>query len=431
MDRDQARKMKEQLAAFARELAEKHGVVATPRSLGAQTESEAADVVRAPTLALGLVPQAEGGFGIAVRYRLGVPRARSIVRKVSAEIGPEVDVRRTGRIRPVSELGPRPPAPTSQADGDTDRRRPLRPGISIGHVGVTAGTLGAFVTRAVPGGGDRAGDDAGDGQLYALSNYHVLAGSPEARPGDIVLQPGPADGGLAPGDRIGELTQVVDLDALEPAYTDAAIARLDRVPVDFDYPVGRVVKTARALGGEIVGKVGRTTSVTRGRVTAIELDDVIVGYEDLGALASTTRSRSRVSTTSRSPAAATRVPSCTGRTAWRSASCSPGRSPAGPAARGSPMPTRSTRCWRSWGWSWPGSHPARSRDVDPVRGCSVCAPAFPGPGVSVRRPGDVGVSARRVDRRHPADLRSTAGHAEGRVTGRQRRRGGRHGGHNG
>lgn len=275
MDRDQARKMKEQLAAFARELAEKHGVVATPRSLGGQSASEAADVVRAPTLALGLVPQAEGGFGIAVRYRLGVPRARSIVRKVSAEVGPDVDIRRTGRIRPVSELGPHRALPTSQADGDTDRRRPLRPGISIGHVGVTAGTLGAFVTRASPG---------DDGELFALSNYHVLAGSTEARPGDLVLQPGPADGGLAPGDRIGELAQVVNLDALEPAYTDAAIARLDRVPVDFEYPVGRVVKTARALGGEIVGKVGRTTAVTRGRVTAIELDDVIVGYEDLGAL---------------------------------------------------------------------------------------------------------------------------------------------------
>ncbi|MFI9484771.1 hypothetical protein ACIG47_00150 [Promicromonospora sp. NPDC052451] len=279
MDRDQARKMKEQLAAFARELAERHGVVATPRSLEGHTTgervSEAADVVRAPTLALGLVPQGEGGFGIAVRYRLGVPRARSIVRKVTAEIGPDADVRRTGRIRPVSELGPRPPAPTSLASGDTDRRRPIRPGVSIGHVAVTAGTLGAFVTRTAPG---------SDGALYALSNYHVLAGSPEARPGDVVLQPGPADGGLAPGDRIGELTQVVDLDALEPAATDAAIARLDRVPVDFEYPVGRVVKTARALGGEIVGKVGRTTAITRGRVTAIELDDVIVGYEDLGAL---------------------------------------------------------------------------------------------------------------------------------------------------
>ena len=265
--------MKEQLTAFARELAERHGAAGAP-SPGEQTQADAADVVRAPTLALGLVPQADGEFGIAVRYRLGIPRARSIVRKVSAEIGPRADVRRTGRIRPVSELGPRPPAPTSQADGDTDRRRPLRPGISIGHVGVTAGTLGAFVTRAVPDGG----------HLYALSNYHVLAGSQEARPGDVVLQPGPADGGLAPGDRIGELTKVVDLDSTETSFTDAAIARLDRVPVSFDYPVGRVVRTARALGGEIVGKVGRTTAITRGRVTAIELDDVVVGYEDLGAL---------------------------------------------------------------------------------------------------------------------------------------------------
>ncbi|HEV6955054.1 MAG TPA: hypothetical protein VKY86_17580 [Promicromonospora sp.] len=276
MDRDEARTLKEQLAAFALDLAARHGDVPTPRSGGGTaTAVRAADVVRAPTLALGLVPQGEGEFGIAVRYRLGIPRARSIVRKVSAEVGPAVDVRRTGRIRPVSELGPRPPAPTSLADGDTERRRPLRPGLSIGHVGVTAGTLGAFVTRSHPG----------DRHLYALSNYHVLAGSPHARPGDVVLQPGPADGGLPPGDRIGELTEVVDLDGAEPAYTDAALARLDPVAVDLAYPVGRVVKTARALGGEVVGKVGRTTSVTRGRVTAIELDDVVVGYEDLGALA--------------------------------------------------------------------------------------------------------------------------------------------------
>lgn len=189
MDRDQARKMKEQLAAFARELAEKHGVVATPRSLGGQSASEAADVVRAPTIALGLVPQGEGGFGIAVRYRLGIPRARSIVRKVSAEVGPDVDIRRTGRIRPVSELGPRPPAPTSQADGDTDRRRPLRPGISIGHVGVTAGTLGAFVTRASPD---------GDGELFALSNYHVLAGSPRHGPATPSCSPGRRTGAWRP-----------------------------------------------------------------------------------------------------------------------------------------------------------------------------------------------------------------------------------------
>ncbi|WP_125775484.1 hypothetical protein [Antribacter gilvus] len=281
MEHDEARKMKEQLAGFARELAERHGV-ARPHHAPSEGAS-AAEVVRAPTLAIGLAAQPGGGYGIAVRYRLGVPRARSIVRQIEAEAGPDVDVRRTGRIRPISDLGPRPPAPTSQSAGETGRVRPLRPGISIGHVDVTAGTLGAFVTRrsdrTTPG---RPGTTTTN--LYALSNYHVLAGSPEAVPGDVVLQPGPADGGDTAQDRVGALAEVVNLDPEVVSYTDAALARLDDAAVDYTYPVGRVTKTARALGGEVVAKVGRTTALTRGRVTAIELDDVIVGYDDLGAL---------------------------------------------------------------------------------------------------------------------------------------------------
>ena len=59
----------------------------------------------------------------------------------------------------------------------------------------------------------------------------------------------------------------------------------DDATVEASYPVGRVTTTARAEGGETVGKIGRTTAVTAGRVTAIELDDVVVGYgEELGAL---------------------------------------------------------------------------------------------------------------------------------------------------
>ncbi|GAB4087147.1 hypothetical protein GCM10028784_37770 [Myceligenerans cantabricum] len=299
MERYAARKMKEQLADFARELGERYGPMVLPRGSarprpqtaeppgrrvgGRAAESTdtvpepvtrtADDAVRAPTLALGLVPQPDGGYGIAVRYRLGVPRARAVVRRIADEAGPGADVRRTGRIRPLSELGPRRLAPTSQAKGETSHTRPLRPGVSIGHVGVTAGTLGAFVRRP---------DEPG--ALYALSNYHVLAGSPQARPGDVVLQPGPADGGLIPGDRVGELTKVARLVTGEVCATDAAIARLDSSEVDHAYPVGPVARTARPYGGETVEKVGRTTAVTRGRVTAIELDDVIVGYEDLGAL---------------------------------------------------------------------------------------------------------------------------------------------------
>ncbi len=59
--------------------------------------------------------------------------------------------------------------------------RPLRPGISIGHRGGTAGTLGAVVERG--------------GQRYILSANHVLALLNEGEPGDPIYQPGPSDGG--------------------------------------------------------------------------------------------------------------------------------------------------------------------------------------------------------------------------------------------
>ncbi|MGF0115222.1 hypothetical protein ACQFYA_02695 [Promicromonospora sp. Marseille-Q5078] len=272
MDLTQARETKAQLSDFARDLAERHGVPVGPYAVG--DAATPADVVRAPTLSLGLAPQGEGGYAIAVRYRLGVPTARSFARKLAAEAGDSVDVRRTGRIRTLADgVRPRPPVVTAQAAGETDRVRPLRPGVSVAHVDVTAGTLGAFVAKA-------------DAARYVLSNFHVLAGSPSAQVGDVVVQPGPADGGRAPADRVGTLAQVVPLAAGEPATVDAALALLDDgIGTDPTYPVGRVTTTAVAAGGESVAKIGRTTALTQGRVTAIEMDDVVVGYgEELGAL---------------------------------------------------------------------------------------------------------------------------------------------------
>lgn len=291
MDQQKAREIKSQLADYARELAERSGLSGRSDSaIEARDVPDAAEVVRAPTLAIGLAPHDDGGYAIAVRYRLGVPTARSIARKVASEAGDTVDVRRTGRIRPlvgagrdgggVSGPGLRPPVVTAYATGETGRVRPLRPGVSVANVDVTAGTLGAFVRIAEP---PVAGADATS--VYALSNWHVLAGSPSARVGDVVVQPGPADGGSAPDDRVGALAALVPLEAGVTQTVDAAVALLDDPTVDPEYPVGRITETAVALGGEAVGKSGRTTGVTAGRVTAIELDDVVVGYGDgLGAL---------------------------------------------------------------------------------------------------------------------------------------------------
>ncbi len=69
--------------------------------------------------------------------------------------------------------------------------RPVPIGISAGHPGVTAGTIGARVTDGVT--------------VYALSNNHVFADLNRAMIGDEILQPGPIDGGSGPTDVIGDL----------------------------------------------------------------------------------------------------------------------------------------------------------------------------------------------------------------------------------
>jgi hypothetical protein len=81
-----------------------------------------------------------------------------------------------------------------------DRFRPLIPsGVSIGHYKITAGTLGTIVT------------DRRTGEKLILSNNHVLANSNDALVGDPILQPGPADGGLNPGDMVARLERFVAL----------------------------------------------------------------------------------------------------------------------------------------------------------------------------------------------------------------------------
>ncbi|MCV2392936.1 S1 family peptidase [Actinotalea sp. M2MS4P-6] len=258
LDHGEARALKAELSGYVRELLERRVEASAARTRAG--------------VALGLAPQPDGSFGVAVRYRLGVPTARMVARRVVEQVGDPVDVRRTGRISAIPGVVPRPPVITAQAAGETGRVRPLRPGVSIAHRDVTAGTLGAFVVV--------------DGVVHVLSNYHVLVGSPAASVGDPILQPGPYDGGRLPQDKVGELAAFVPLAADGRFVVDGAVARLDDQEVDATYPVGAVTSTAVPAGAWLVEKIGRTTGVTRGRITAIELDDVVVGYgEGLGELA--------------------------------------------------------------------------------------------------------------------------------------------------
>jgi len=175
-----------------------------------------------------------------------------------------------------------------------DRWRPAPGGVSIGHILVTAGTLGCLVTR--------------NGELFILSNNHVLANSNAAQQGDSIIQPGRYDGGNA-ADQIATLEDFVPINfGTSPAtcsvatglesflnwlarllgsshrvmafqqvpgrnLVDAAIARplsddlIDKQIFEIGLPKG----TREATLGTQVKKSGRTTGFTTGRITQIDV----------------------------------------------------------------------------------------------------------------------------------------------------------------
>ena len=209
-------------------------------------------------VALGIAPAGKE-VCLAVRVESLSGGRDAAVARIEERAKGEIEVRETGPVRAQQE------DPSLQ-----ERRRPLIPGLSVAHVDVTAGTIGAFVTVA------------GESGLRLLSNNHVLANEDEARPGDAVLQPGPADGGADPADRIGTFERAVALSDGEANLVDAAIAALaEGIEAEIaDYgPLGTlagVLEDPAEAGA--VAKRGRTTGITRGRVTAFELDGVQVGY---------------------------------------------------------------------------------------------------------------------------------------------------------
>jgi hypothetical protein len=210
-----------------------------------------------PEIALGAAPVGGNDFKLAVRLQrrslVGSARVDAIVEAARGE----VDLRYIGRVEKLP----------AQRDV-RGRHRPLAAGTSIGHAAITAGTLGAFVTTA-------------DGRLAVLSNNHVLADENRAEIGDPIIQPARFDAGVEPDDVVAQLAEYVPLAPIGPNRVDAAIATL-HAETEVD-PVGLV----GVLGNNIVPpeeadrvqKLGRTTGLTSGRVTAFNVRNVIVEYE--------------------------------------------------------------------------------------------------------------------------------------------------------
>jgi hypothetical protein len=179
----------------------------------------------------------------------------------------KTDVIETGRIVALQARTDRIMALQSR----TGRVRPAPGGVSIGHVRITAGTLGAVVRRS--------------GTRVILSNNHVLANSNDANRGDAILQPGSHDGGTA-NDRIATLEEFVPIHfdgfwewllalfgLVGPArnVVDAAVAKplRDSDVSDEILEIGPVSGTASAAIDMAIRKSGRTTGLTQGRVTAM------------------------------------------------------------------------------------------------------------------------------------------------------------------
>jgi hypothetical protein len=153
-----------------------------------------------------------------------------------------------------------------QAFENVTRTRPCPGAFSIGHIDITAGTLGCLVK-----------DKLNDAQVI-LSNNHVLANTNQGAAGDPILQPGPSDGGTDPKDRIATLTRFkpIDFTAGVTNYIDAAIATPLK-PADVVHEikdVGATIPTeTRDITvddlGQFVRKSGRTTEHTTGYVDAV------------------------------------------------------------------------------------------------------------------------------------------------------------------
>ncbi|MBA4062959.1 MAG: hypothetical protein C0501_04485 [Isosphaera sp.] len=164
---------------------------------------------------------------------------------------------------------------------DDDRQRAAG---ALPPMSVAVGTLGCFVRLA-------------DGSAGLLSNNHVLAGQNRGRRGaDRVLQPG----NLAPAaaEHVATLADFLPLKpspaTARPAHgnvvynpADAAVARLgDGVAFGQAYLASRgLPRPAGAAApkvGDVVFKVGRTTGLTRGTVTAVAVVLGPLGYDPGG-----------------------------------------------------------------------------------------------------------------------------------------------------
>lgn len=139
-----------------------------------------------------------------------------------------------------------------KAQGYTARERPIRPGISIGHYNITAGTLGVVVYSSI------------HNAEFLLSNNHVFADTNAGVYGDPIYQPGPYDGGDGT-DIVATLTSAVEI-GFGPK------------PPENGDDVCPIAETYAKVGNALAKSFGRKTRVYVGR--SYEATDSWINYID-------------------------------------------------------------------------------------------------------------------------------------------------------
>lgn len=211
------------------------------------------------TIGIGVCGR-KGDYRIAVRVYSAAPGVARVISRMRDLCKGEIDERVVGRVY-------------KQTPWHQRKNRPLRIGGSAGRTDENAaGTLGCFASLRT-----------GSGNDLILSNNHVLAKENGGHPGDRIVQPGRLDGGKASRDVVARLKRFKRLKRLNN-LVDAAVAELEgEVEYYYNWLEGlgplRGVRTDPLEDGDIVYKVGRTTGLTKGRVTAFEMDSVLVEYD--------------------------------------------------------------------------------------------------------------------------------------------------------
>jgi hypothetical protein len=217
-----------------------------------------------PRLGIGIgIGRNSGDFSLALRPQDKLPVLDDMVRRITTLANNEVDVVFVGAVR--SFAGPQDP--------ETLRAvcRPLTIGCSVAHATSTAGTLGLIARHNKTN------------RPVLVSNSHVFAHGGQASIGDGITQPGRLDGGAA-SPHVAALVDFVTLKTAGSNQVDAAIALPDST---IDFVSGSVAGVgAFTLGGAdalrpnlTVMKLGRTSGFTRGTITAIEVDHIVMESE--------------------------------------------------------------------------------------------------------------------------------------------------------